>query len=229
MEELAFISDVHSNVEALEAVLEKAGGADVYCLGDLVGYGASPNEVVDLLRSRRARCLRGNHDEAALTGNVGGFNSRAAMAALWTRTKLTPASREFIAGLPSQVRSNLGGIDSYLAHGSPDDPLWEYVDPSTHSQVFEHYLRKLSVKIIGLGHSHLPYAWEGGGGLVFNPGSVGQPRDGDPRASYSVLSFEGGHYEVRNFRVEYDVNTSAEKIRKAGLADSLAARLYKGT
>ncbi len=222
-----FVSDVHSNLEALEAVLEEAGGLRVFCAGDVVGYGASPNEVVGLLRRVGATCVQGNHDRAAVTGDVRGFNPTAGMAAVWTSRQLTDESRGFLAALPTGARGTVGGRSLYMVHGSPDDPLWEYVLPSTHADLLDHYLGKVGADVLALGHTHAPFEWRGEG-LVFNPGSVGQPRDGDPRASYAVLCAEGGRVEVELRRVECDVERSARKVLASGLPPSLSSRLLSG-
>jgi putative phosphoesterase len=226
--EFAFISDVHSNLEALEAVLADAGAVGVYCLGDVVGYGASPNEVVDLLKEKGVVAVLGNHDLTALTGEPTGFNSRAAVAAVWTSRRLSEDNKRFLSQLPKNREVSLAGVDAYLTHGSPDDNLWEYVFPATHSDIFDYYLKRLSVRVIALGHTHVPFSWSDTTGSVFNPGSVGQPRDGDPRASYAVVSVDGDRVAVEHRRVEYDVQTSARKIIDAGLPEVLAKRLATG-
>ncbi len=228
---VAFISDVHSNLEALEAVLDEVGKLKVYCSGDIVGYGASPNEVVRLLRGIGATCVVGNHDIAALTGDVGNFNPRAAMAAMWTSQHLSEESRAFLGGLPGEVTTAVGGEAVYMTHGSPDDHAWEYVRPSTHSDLFDYYLQKVDCDVIALGHTHMAFEWKSGdGGLVFNPGSVGQPRHGDPRASFAILSAgegeSGPEVEVRH--VEYDVERAAKKVLESGLPRSLASQLISG-
>ena len=115
-----------------------------------------------------------------------------------------------------------------MTHGSPDDHLGEYVFPTTHSDIFDFYLKKLSVKVIALGHTHFPFIWSDKAGVVFNPGSVGQPRDGESKASYAILSIDGGRVEVEHRRVDYDIETSARKIIDAGLPASLAQRLFVG-
>lgn len=228
MRRVAFLSDVHSNLEALDAVLGELHGEEVVCLGDIVGYGPDPNEVIQQLRERRAIAVLGNHDNAALTGDTSWFNSRAAMAVGWTQARLTEESRSYLRTLPLHVRIEFEGVLTYLTHGSPNDNLREYVDPSTHSDLFDYYLAKLGVRLIGLGHTHVPFLWEGEAGTVFNPGSVGQPRDLDPRASYAVVTFEDAGAEVEPRRVGYDCTLTAQKIAQAGLPDSLGKRLLEG-
>lgn len=229
MERFAVISDVHANLEALEAVLKQVAGLDLYCLGDLVDYGANPNEVIALVKAAGARTIMGNHDMAAVTGDASLFNPKAAMSSMWTRTTLSRESIGFLEGLPEEMRIRFGGVDAYFAHGSPDDHLWEYVDPRTDSDLFGHFLGKLEVQLIGLGHTHIPYAWKEERGTIFNPGSVGQPRDGDWRASCALVSVEGGEASVEIRRVEYDVEEAASKIRAEGLPASHADRLATGS
>jgi len=226
---VAFISDVHSNLEALEAVLDEVGKLKVFCAGDIVGYGASPNEVVRVLRDIGATCVIGNHDRAALDGDAGEFNPRAAIAALWTSRQLAEDSREFLGSLPSKLSAEVGGKKVFMAHGSPDDPMWEYVRPSTHSDLFDYYLGKVGADVIALGHTHLAFEWRSeSGGVVFNPGSVGQPRNGDRRAAFAVLSVEGGEVRVEPRLVEYDFERAAKKILESGLPSSLATQLVSG-
>jgi len=227
-EKLAFISDIHSNLEALEAVLGEIGGTPTYCLGDVVGYGASPNEVIALLKEGSVTCIRGNHDWAALSGKVNEFNASALQALTWTARNLTAESRTFLETLPLNRSVIFRGETVYMAHGSPDDNLWEYVYPSTHSDLFGYYLQKLGAEAIALGHTHSPFEWTGPEGLVFNPGSVGQPRNGDPRASYAVLEPARHGLAVRHRTVKYDVGEAARKIIASGLPPSLASRLQFG-
>jgi len=229
LKKLAIVSDVHANLEAFEIVLAETEGLEILCLGDLVDYGANPNEVVELVRRRGIRTVMGNHDWAAVSGDTSLFNARAAMSSIWTRAHLASLNLEFIRTLLPELRTPLEGVDAYFTHGSPDDRLWEYVDPRTHSDLFGFYLSKLGVGLIGLGHTHVPYVWKEKGRVVFNPGSVGQPRDGDPRASFAVLSFDEQEVRVDIRRVAYDIKKAASKIREAGLPESHATRLFSGT
>ncbi|HEV2225719.1 MAG TPA: metallophosphoesterase family protein [Nitrososphaerales archaeon] len=229
MRPVAIISDVHANMEALDSVLGELLGMDVYCLGDFVDYGPEPNEVIETVRDRGVKGLLGNHDSGALTGDTKLFNARAAMSLKWTARQLTDKNRQYLRGLPSELKIPFGDAEAYFTHGSPDDRLWEYVDPNTHSNLFGHYLGKLGVQVIGLGHTHVPYVWREEPGTVFNPGSVGQPRDGDNRASYAILSFDGKEAKVELRRVPYDYHATASKIKAAGLPESFAERLASGT
>jgi putative phosphoesterase len=224
-----FVSDIHSNLEALEAVLKELHDSPLYCLGDIVGYGASPNEVLERLQETETVAVRGNHDEAAVAGAASGFSARAAMAAVWTARELTSENRAYLSQLPLTLRTDIGGARVYMAHGSPEDPLREYVFPESHESLFEWYLGRTSCDAVSLGHTHVPFVWRGETGCVFNPGSVGQPRDGDPRASFATVSVSGSEFDVRINRVQYDVRAAADKIRAAGLPDALATRLETGT
>ena len=228
MKKVAFLSDVHANLEALQAVLEKLGDMSIYCLGDVVGYGASPNEVIALLRSRGVTSVLGNHDYAVITGSTSDFNARAAISAKWTMKVISAESKEYLKSLPQELSLDVEDSRMYLTHGSPLDHLWEYVDPGTHSELFEFYLKKISARLIALGHTHVPYVWKGENGTVLNPGSVGQPRDGDSRSSYAVATIGNGEAEVEEERVSYDIREAAEKIRRAGLPEEHASRLFVG-
>ena len=228
MRRLAVVSDIHANLEALEAVLGRVKGEELVCLGDLVDYGAEPNEVIARLAGARAKTILGNHDWAALTGDVTRFNPKAAMSSIWTRARLTEGSRRYLGALPEELRMRAEGADLYFTHGSPDDHLWEYIDPRADSDLFGHFLDKLGVVGIGVGHTHLPFVWREGARVMFNPGSVGQPRDGDRRAAYAELTVEGDSVDVELLRVEYDFERAASKIREAGLPASHAERLATG-
>jgi len=229
MHRLAIISDIHANLDALDAVLGQVKGEQVVCLGDLVDYGAQPNEVVAEMMRVGAKTILGNHDSAALTGDTSLFNAKAAMSSIWTRTKLTEDSRLYLEALPEELRMQVEGVRLYFTHGSPDDHLWEYLDPRTDSDLFGNFLDRQNVEGIGLGHTHLPYVWKDGARVIFNPGSVGQPRDGDRRAAYAVVTVDGGSISVELRRIQYDFEKAASKIREAGLPTSHAERLATGS
>ncbi len=125
---IAVISDIHANLEALRAVLRDIDAEEIYCLGDLVDYGAQPNEVIEMIKAWEIKCILGNLDWAALTGDTSMFNPRAAMSSIWSREVLKGESVEFLRSLPDEFRPDLK-VDTYFTHGSPDDKLWEYVDP----------------------------------------------------------------------------------------------------
>lgn len=239
------VSDVHGNLEALEAVLADArrqGPVDeVWCLGDVVGYGPDPGACVDLLASLGAVAVAGNHDLAAV-GVIGleDFNPYAAEAARWAAEQLSEAQKAYLRGLPRMLER----APFTLVHGSLRDPVWDYFEPSSMSprQMREAFqMQKTPFCLVG--QSHVPLvcverglqfgllqegelSLETEARLVVNPGSVGQPRDGDPRASYLLYKGEGKRLLHR--RIEYDVGAVQGKMRRVGLPEPLAARLGVG-
>jgi putative phosphoesterase len=224
---IGLMADPHSNLAALKAVLKDMPRVDqTICIGDLVGYAAEPNEVVNLARSKRIQAVMGNHDYAAVTRDVRGFNPLAAQAALWTAEKLSGENLKFLSNLPTQLKIDLKQ-KLYVVHGSPRDPLNEYVFPDYPNRELARILEGVDAEIVALGHTHVPMKRMIMGKLIVNPGSVGQPRDRDPRASYVVLTL-GEEIEVSYKRVEYDTEATARKIRTAGLPEELAARLFFG-
>ena len=229
MRRFAVISDLHANMEALEAVTPLIEGEEILCLGDLVDYGADPNGVVAKVRDSGAKTIMGNHDSAVLSGDVSMFNARAALSAVWTGANLTEESRGYLSTLPEEMRMKADGVELYFVHGSPDYQLWEYLEPRTDSDLFGHYLARLGVRGMGLGHTHIQFVSEEGGRVVFNPGSVGQPRDGDWRTAFAILTVDGGSIRVEPRRVEYDLQKAVAKIRQAGLPAANAERLATGS
>jgi predicted phosphodiesterase len=239
---VAVISDIHANLHALEAVLAEIESESVdaiWCLGDVVGYGPRPNECCDLVRRRAAVSLCGNHDLAVLgTLAVAEFTGDAAAAVRWTVGVLGAEERSWLGSLaPSAARP---GVE--LFHASARDPVWEYV---LSEQTALASLEATSSPVVLVGHSHVALALglEGkdlGGGLapagttielarrrwLLNPGSVGQPRDGDPRAAWLLLDQDAGTATFR--RVEYAIAQTQAEIRERGLPDTLASRLAHG-
>jgi len=230
---LAIISDIHGNLEALTAALElidSRGVDEIICLGDIVGYGANPNECLDLIRQRCMVILLGNHDAAAVDLSIANsFTMNARLSALWTRQALLDKNREFLQSLP--YTKERGEI--FLTHGSPYNPdEWNYIitdfDARDAFQSFTH-------RICFVGHSHIPALFSESGGspnltirdrYIINVGSIGQPRDGNPKLSFGLFDTEAWTYE--NIRADYDVFTAAEKINSAGLPPALAHRLMVG-
>ncbi|MCK9519745.1 MAG: metallophosphoesterase family protein [Dehalococcoidia bacterium] len=239
---IALLSDVHANLAALEAVLaaaHAAGAEAVWNMGDSVGYGAEPDAVVSRLREAGAASVMGNHDAAAI-GVLGleAFNPFAAEAAGWTARTVAPETVAFLAALP-QVEGD-GKVTR--CHGTLADPLWRYFDSV---EAAEGHFALLETPCSVVGHTHVPlFVRKGAGGLeasgvgngesfelgeeqvCLNPGSVGQPRDGDPRASWALL--DTGRRRVTYHRVPYDIATTQRRIRAAGLPAVLADRLALG-
>lgn len=226
---IAVISDIHSNLDAFEAVIANLPDYDeLFCLGDLVGYGSQPNEVVERLRQLKPTvALMGNHDYAVVTGDTADFSAHAAEAVEWTRRNISAPNREYLAALRPSASLEKGGLLLGLFHGSPRDPLTEYVFPGIPTAVARNLIEDSGAEIVLLGHTHMPMMYSFGDLMLGNPGSIGQPRDGDPRASFAILTIAGGMtFEVK--RVEYDVDAVAKRIVRAGLPRFLAERLYTG-
>jgi diadenosine tetraphosphatase ApaH/serine/threonine PP2A family protein phosphatase len=236
------ISDVHANLTALEAVLDAARPFQaVWCLGDTVGYGPDPNECVELVRSfSNLTCLIGNHDQAALgVIPLARFNSDAQLSAVWTRKTLESQNVAYLESLPSTLVME----PFTLAHGSPRQPIWEYI--LDHESAARN-MDGLGTEYCLVGHSHLPLIFHRGSDdgpvspaavkwgqamqlvpqMILNPGSVGQPRDLDPRAAYAILETDDLTWEAR--RAEYDIPQVQDRILKAGLPPRLAQRLVAG-
>ena len=246
---VAVLSDIHANLPALEAVLEDVEGAGVderWCLGDVVGYGANPDGCVELVADRCEVCLVGNHDLAALGElDTSTFSSAAAAAVEWTAEHASKESLSFLAGLQPSDTSK----DAALYHASPRDPVWEYVLwPDQAADCLRVQERRVSL----IGHSHVALffstpdeegereskdarGWQAGAGTrleigdgrwLINPGSVGQPRDGDARAAWLELDTEA--WEATYHRVAYDIERAGAAIEEAGLPEHLAKRLFVG-
>jgi predicted phosphodiesterase len=218
---IALLSDVHGNLPAFEAVLgdvEEQSVEAVWCLGDLVGYGAEPDECVQLARDRCELSLAGNHD-LVVTGDIpiSDFSSSAAAAARWTQETIGDETMAFLRGLrPADPER-----EPALYHASPRDPVWEYVLSTWQA---EECIDIMDARVAAVGHSHVAL-WFRRDWLV-NPGGVGQPRDGDPRAAWLLLDTSTWTATWR--RVEYPIDEAARAIEEAGLPRVLAERLYSG-
>ncbi len=225
---IGVISDIHSNLAALRAVLRDMPRVDeIICMGDLVGYGAEPNKVIKVIRSKGIRSVMGNHDYATVTGDISGFNDRAANAINWTLNNIDRKNLEYLATFPTHLEFKIGGHRIYMVHGSPRNPLNEYVFPDFSNRDMAEVTKGADADLVLLGHTHMPMKRMIMGKLVVNPGGVGQPRDRDPRASYALLNFKK-ELEIIFMRVGYNVDATAAKIKAAGLPEELATRLYFG-
>jgi len=239
----AILSDIHSNAVALMAVLEdleRRGGADeLWCLGDIVGYGPDPHRCIELLRRLKCVCISGNHDLGAIEEvSLASFNPDGAQAIRWTMRQLSAEDASFLSRLPPTLEKD--GFT--LVHGSPRQPAWEYIISLSSAQ--ENF-PCIQTPYCLVGHTHIPIAFKKEGAsvsaiplsesigqvlgktpLILNPGSVGQPRDNDPRASYAT--YDSGSGIFRLHRVVYDVKAVQERIFNAGLPMRLATRLEHG-
>ena len=241
------LSDIHANLAALEAVLKDAKRRRlsydmVWCLGDVVGYGPDPNACIELLRTVPHVCLAGNHDWAVLGKlELAAFHENAMVVALWTREQLTAENLNYL-----RARSARELQERYLlAHASPREPIWEYIlDTGVAAENFEHLPDGYAL----VGHTHvpvifsqdrasgdvrasvpppgIPIALDSGFRYILNPGGVGQPRDGDPRAAYALLDTE--KHTWTQYRAEYPIYLTQAKMRAAGLPDTLIDRLSYG-
>jgi diadenosine tetraphosphatase ApaH/serine/threonine PP2A family protein phosphatase len=240
---VALLSDVHGNLPAFEAVLadiEREGVDARWCLGDLVGYGAQPDECVALAADTCEVCLVGNHDLVVIGQlDVGDFSANAAIAATWTQEHIDRSSVDYLAGLQPGDEDHPVG----LYHASPRDPVWEYVLSTGQAGAC---MDAMAPRIGAVGHSHVAlwFSRANGGGVsgdtapggteldmsegdwLINPGGVGQPRDGDPRAAWLLLDLQSWTASWR--RVEYPVEAAARAIHDAGLPAALGDRLYVG-
>ena len=237
------VSDIHSNLEALDAVLahaDREGGFDrIWCLGDLVGYGPDPSACLGLLREFDLVAVAGNHDYAAAgVIDASDFNGAAYAAIQWTAEQLAADDKSFLAGLPMVSQQP----PFTLVHGSLRDPIVEYL---THPSQALATLELLTTPYCLVGHSHYPFICRENAGrplfkalsdgqpvalngerCIVNPGSVGQPRDSDPRSGYAVFDSNGP--SVEHFRIEYDIATTQNKMRSASLPQYLIDRLDYG-
>ncbi|GAB4448597.1 MAG: metallophosphoesterase family protein [Chloroflexi bacterium OHK40] len=241
---IVVVSDIHSNLVALETVLAAAGSHDaLWCLGDTIGYGPRPNECVALMRQHAAVAITGNHDLACLDRiDLRDFNPDARKANIWNGAQLSDENRAWLESLEPAAT-----IDSrfILAHGSPREPIWEYLlSPEQALANFEHF----SQEVCFIGHSHVQLGFrlrpgfercerflpdrsrtvqlDGTTRYLINPGSVGQPRDQDPRAAYAILDSDAG--TIRFNRVEYDIQKTQRQMVEAGLPGALIRRLEFG-
>lgn len=240
----AIIGDIHANLAAFTAVLddiEHRGGVEkLWCLGDVVGYGPDPHECIELLCQTNHVCVAGNHDWAAIGKiDTADFNPDAAASCHWTARQLSPADIEYLGNRPLVIDEG----DFTLVHGSPREPIWEYLtSTSAAKENFAFFKSPFCL----VGHSHVPLVFsysEGGtcsanqflaniglvlgrNRLIINPGAVGQPRDGDPQASYAIYDSETK--QVRLYRIPYDIRATQDRMVERGLPMRLVARLSQG-
>jgi len=225
---MALLADIHANLPAFKAVLqdlEKKKITQIFHAGDIVGYNPFPNECVELVRRHKIESVKGNHDNAVITGDTSCFNPVAAEGIDWTVCEISGRNKKFLEQLPLSLSFKSSGLRVKIVHGSPDNHLEEYV----FLLGFSKKRLKAFVKdcdILVLGHTHIPMLINIAGKIIVNPGSVGQPRDGDCRASYAVLDTEKPG--VENCKVGYDVQRTAKAVREAGLPEELAERLFTG-
>ncbi|MBN1968623.1 MAG: metallophosphoesterase family protein [Candidatus Delongbacteria bacterium] len=222
---IAVISDIHSNLEALLSVIRKIEEEKVdriYCLGDIVGYGPNPNECIELIKSVSDKVVLGNHDSAVLGyTSTALFNEYAKNATVWTRKNLSAENLDYLESLPIAIREN----NLLFVHSTPYEPeKWNYIlSTKSAADSFDYF----EEDVCFIGHSHRNEVFRNGDGrLIINAGSVGQPRDGNPRACFCV--FDTLIFEFKFFRVTYDIKSVYLKIKNSELDDFLGERLLIG-
>jgi putative phosphoesterase len=228
---IILLADIHSNFDALFSIMNDFRKYDaIFCLGDLIGYGAEPNQVVETIRMLEPRVvIAGNHEYAVVTGDVSRFHTAHGIKAIeWTRKHLKKENLRFISRFPNFFSLKINEMKIGVYHGSPRDPINEYVFPITPVSTLKSLVRLAKTDVLLLGHSHIPFHFAFDSKLILNPGSVGQPRDGDARASYAVLEIGVGKVSYSVHRVRYDVDSAADKILKNHLPRILADRLFFG-
>ena len=222
---VGIVSDIHSNLPALRAVLsdiKRRRVSKILCAGDMVGYYTFPNEVLALAGEAGIHSIAGNHERAIVGGDFSRLNEMAAVAARWTAATLSPSSKNLLRRLPPRDRLEVDGRTILVVHGSPRDDD-EYVYPLT-ADTWP--FGDIDVDVLVMGHTHVPWQARFGRLLALNPGSVGQPRDHDPRAAYATLETREMRAELR--RVEYDPGPVARAVSECGLPAYLAGRLHAG-
>jgi putative phosphoesterase len=222
------ISDIHANWPALEAVDAAERDADiVLCLGDLVDYGPFPHEVIAWVRAHATHAIRGNHDHAVALREDCRCSPSFRDASETTRElmwqMLTPEESAYLASLPLRAETHIDGMRVAMVHAAPRDPLFRYVSASAGREGWVEEAQGVDADILLTGHTHLPIAIQTNGLLVVNPGSVGQPKDGDPRAAYAVI--EDGRVEHR--RVAYDVERTVAALEHMTLPREVIAQLVR--
>lgn len=239
VEHIAVFGDIHANLPALQAVLGDIAGrglAHLYCLGDLVGYGTFPNEVVEIIRARGIPTLMGNYDQGVGNSNDDcgcAYKTPEARAlgdrsVAWTNAHTSEMNKAFLRMLLPRIPLRLGDLRVTLVHGSPRK-VNEYLYEDRPDSSFERLLDLAGSDVLICGHTHLPYHKVlPSGRHVINAGSVGKPKDGDPRAGYVVLRAGGRDMTVEFVRVAYDVEQAAQAIEASGMPDQFAAMLRRG-
>jgi putative phosphoesterase len=237
MSAAAVITDIHGNLTALEAALERIeqlGIQRIYCGGDLVGYGPHPNEVCALIEARGIPTIYGNYDyaigrnlEDCGCAYVDQHDRELGQQSVdWTLAHTSQRSKDFMRGLPFDLRFELGGQRVRLVHGSPRK-VNEYLFEDKPARTFERIAAGAGCDVLVFGHTHQPWISEYGGVLFVNCGSVGKPKDGDPRASFAVVDPDADGPTARIERVEYDTESVAREVAAAGLPEEYAAKLVR--
>lgn len=225
---IGVISDVHANAPALEAVLNRLSELEVdrvFCAGDVVGYYPFPDETISLFIDHDVQSVLGNHDAAVIGETPPNFNITAKRAIDWTRRTLSISCYEYLESLPVVIEEDINEREMFIVHGSPREKLDEYVWKENVDQGIIDFWFSSTPDFVILGHTHRPFVKSVGEAIILNPGSVGQPRDGDPKASFAVIDLKA--LNVDRYRVDYEIDKVARKTLEY-LPRKLADRLYEG-
>jgi len=223
---IALISDIHSNLEALLAVLEeidKLKIKSIFCLGDVVGYSSNSNECLEIIKKRKIPCCMGNHEQAVIKQDTFGFNVYATEAIEWTISNITKENLNFIKTFPEKIEIKIDDIKILMVHGSPFDPINDYVFPN---YPLDRIADAVDAEVVVMGHTHVPFVKEVKGCLIINCGAVGQPRDHNPDACYLVFGEERRSATI--CRTKYDIKATVNKMANSSLPEFLGRRLILG-
>lgn len=226
---IGFVSDIHSNIHAFREALKnlkELSVDEIWCCGDIVGYNAFPNECLKIVRENNIQSVLGNHDWAIVRGDTSWFNEYGVAGVKHNRKCIDEKNMKFLKELPDNKSFVRDIVSFYMTHGSPRDNVFEYVFPWSSDIVFKTFAETVDAEIIVLGHTHVPMQKKVSDKIFLNPGSVGQPRDGIPKASFMVFNTKNKTY--RWYRTAYDIDAAAHAIGENGLPDFLAQRLYLG-
>lgn len=231
LEKILLLGDIHANRVALEQVLKDAGDVDrILYTGDIVDYNPWPLESIILTQDHKMTSVLGNHDRDSARGTPIGYNPYAKISCLWTYGQLTQNARRYLSNLPEKVELTVNNFRLFMCHGSPNNLVDEYIypPPITPKEVLRGFLKKTGVRLVILGHTHIPFVESFPEGYVINPGSVGQPRSGNPKASYMTLEIDYKKISIIHHLVSYDVYKVSKRIVEVGLPLFLAERLHLG-
>ena len=229
MKSVAIIADIHSNIIALQEVMKSMKNVDhILCAGDLVGYNPWPNESIRFIQEKGIKSIMGNHDAAIVDGSYDTMNPQAKLALQYTHKKISQENIEYLNSISKKLTIQVEDVSLCAYHGSPLSPLRQYVYPWAPRRFLRTLVDMVEGEVLILGHTHIPMIFSFNDKLLINPGSVGQPRDKNPQASYMILQIEGKKINVEHHRVYYNIDVVMSKIIEDGLPIALAHRLKNG-
>lgn len=227
MKKIAFISDIHSNIPALEETIidiKKRGIEDIYCLGDIIGYHSFPNQVIKVLKDEGVISIKGNHDLAITEENFNRENE-SHFVLWWNYDNLTSENIEYLKQLPESLEINVEDITIKIVHGSPES-IEEYIREG--SKEIDKYFELMTTDVLICGHTHLPYIHEKDGKFLLNTGSVGKPKIGKPLSSYILLNVDGKNISPEIIRLSYDTDTMIKHLKENGFPEKYAEAIKTG-